>query len=449
MKRLLGLLAAVVLLFGMIPAASAAAAPGAPPAKAARHAKAAQRPMIFVHGFFGSGSQFETQAKRFASNGYPASHVEFLEYDSTFANNTTEQVNTALDERIARLKAATGADQVDLLGHSLGTKISQDYLNSSAARAQNVAHYVNIDGGAATALPGGVPTMAIWGEGGQSRTITGATNVYQINESHVETTSSVATFKAVYKFFTGEDPRTTDVVPESGQIKLAGRAVLFPYNVGVTNARLDVFALNPATGRRTGLQPVATYQLSGDGSFGPFNGSGTAHYEFLITRPGSTQVHHLYYQPFRRTDLGIRLLSSEPGSLVDWLIERNQRHVALLAYRNKEWWGDQGAGSDTLTMNGTGVLNATTAPRGKRAIGLFAYDWKSDRVTDTSASIGLFPAIPFMSGVDIFLPASNLPIGAVTMETRQRGGNGQTARIVVPNWPSDAHTVTVFFDDFT
>ncbi|KAB2339968.1 alpha/beta fold hydrolase [Actinomadura rudentiformis] len=443
MKRLLGLLAAVALLFGMLPAASAAATSGAP------NAKAEPRPMIFVHGFFGSGSQFQTQAKRFASNGYPATHIEFLEYDSTFANNTREQVHTALDQRIARLKAATGADKVDLLGHSLGTAISQEYLNSSAARAANVAHYVNIDGGTATSLPGGVPTMAIWGEGGQSRSITGATNVYQPNEAHVETTSSVATFRAVYRFFTGTDPQTTDVVPESGQIQLGGRAVLFPYNVGATNARLDVFTVNPATGRRTSSQPVATYQLSGDGSFGPFNGSGTAHYEFLISRTGSTQVQHLYFQPFRRTDLGIRLLTSEPGSLVDWLIERNQRHVALLAYRNKEWWGDQGAGGDTLTINGTSVLNATTTPRSKRAIGLFAYDWRSDRATNTSVSIGLFPALPFMSGVDIFMPSANPPNGTVTMETRQRGGNGQTARIVVPNWPSNSNTVTVFFDDYT
>jgi hypothetical protein len=272
--------------------------------------------------------------------------------------------------------------------------------------------------------------------------------VYQPDESHVETTSSVASFRAMYTFFTGQEPRTTDVVPESGQITLAGRAVTFPSNAGHDGARLDVYALDPATGRRTGPS-VATYRLSGDGSFGPFKADGTAYYEFAVTPAGSDKVHHHYFQPFRRTDLGVRLLSSEPGSLVDALIERNRRHVAIIAYRNKEWWGDQGANGDSLTINGTGVLNATTTPRSKRAIALFAYDWKSDRSTDTSTSIGLFPVLPFMSGVDIYLPAENPPTGSVTLETRQRGGNGGTAPLVVPDWPSDTNTVTVFFDDYT
>ncbi|GLZ12995.1 lipase [Actinomadura sp. NBRC 104425] len=440
-RLLLGLVAALVLLAGFVPAADAAARA---PAR-----KAAPLPMIFVHGFFGSGAQFQTQAKRFAANGYPADRIEFQDYDSTFLNNSFEDVYAALDQRIARLKAATGASQVELLGHSLGTVISQGYLNSSAARAANVAHYVNIDGATASAPPGGVPTLAIWGEGNGSRSITGATNVYQLDESHVQTASSAATFRAVYRFFTGSDPQTTDVVPQAGTIRLAGRAVLFPFNLGPENARLRVYALDAATGRRTG-PPVASYDLSGDGSFGPFDADGSTRYEFELSKTdGSNQVHHQYFEPFRRTDLGIRLLSSDPGSAVDWLIERNRRHVALLAYRNKEWWGDQGAGSDTLTINGTGVLNATTAPRSKRAIGLFAYDWHSDGATDTGAAVGLFPALPFMSGVDLFMPASPQGAGSVTLETGQRGGDGLTDRITVPNWPSDTHTVTVYFDDFS
>ncbi|MBX6768434.1 MAG: alpha/beta hydrolase [Actinomadura rubrobrunea] len=441
-RTLLGLLAALVLLAGVAPPA-AAAAPDAAPAP-----KAAPLPMIFVHGFFGSGSQFETQAKRFASNGYPASHIEVQEYDSTFLNNSIEEIYQALDRRIARLKAATGAAKVDLLGHSMGTVILQGYLNSSAARAADVAHYVNIDGAAASAPPGGVPTLAIWGEGNEGQAVTGATNVYQPNESHVETVSSAATFRAVYRFFTGSEPQTVDVVPQSGTIRLAGRVVSFPFNLGYDDARLEVYALDPATGQRTG-PPVASFAISGDGSFGPFDADGAARYEFLLSRTDGVEVHHFYFQPFRRTDLDIRLLTSEPGSLVDGLVERNRRHVALLAYRDKEWWGDQGAAGDTLTINGTSVLNATTAPRSKRAIGLFAYDWHSDRVTDTKASIGLFPLVPFMSGVDIFMPASAQGTGSVTLETRQRGGNGRTDRIVIPNWPSDTHTITVHFDDFT
>jgi pimeloyl-ACP methyl ester carboxylesterase len=360
-----------------------------------------------------------------------------------------EAVHAALDQRIARLKAATGADKVELVGHSLGTRVSQEYLNGSAARAANVAHYVNVDGGGATALPGGVPTLAIWGEG-NTGSITGATNVRHPDESHVETASSAASFAEMYRFFNGSAPATTDVTPQSGQIQIAGRAVLFPYNVGYTggNARLEVYELDPATGRPTGQAPVANFTLTGDGSFGPFTGSPTAFYEFRVIRTDTNRRHHHYVPPLRRTDLTVRLLGSDPGSVIDALVERNAAHTALLAFRNKEWWGDQGANGDTLSLNGTNVLTASTSPRSKRAIGVFAYDWRSNRQTNVNQSIGLFPILPFMTGADVYLPASPQATGTVSLETRQRGG-GTTTRLAIPNWPSDVHTSTVYFDDYT
>ena len=70
-------------------------------------------------------------------------------------------IHAELDALIAQLQLETGRPQVDLLGHSLGTFVSQTYL-ATPARAANVAHYVNIDGGSAAAPPGGVPTLALW-----------------------------------------------------------------------------------------------------------------------------------------------------------------------------------------------------------------------------------------------------------------------------------------------
>ena len=132
------------------------------------------RPVVFVHGFAGSGSQFEAQAMRFASNGYPVDYIAVHEYDSLFATETQEQVLARLDALIDDIKARTGATQIDLLGHSLGTGLMQAYLNSDPARAANVAHYVNLDGATAAAPPGGVPTLAVWGQGDPNREITGA-----------------------------------------------------------------------------------------------------------------------------------------------------------------------------------------------------------------------------------------------------------------------------------
>src|SRR5690349_17859615 len=105
----------------------------------------APRPMVFVHGSAGSGAQFETQAQRFASNGTPLDRIAVHEYDSTFTTNTRDEVYSRLDERISALLAATGADKVDLLAHSLGTALMVDYLGTPE-RAARVAHYVNYDG---------------------------------------------------------------------------------------------------------------------------------------------------------------------------------------------------------------------------------------------------------------------------------------------------------------
>jgi hypothetical protein len=257
-------------------------------------------------------------------------------------------------------------------------------------------------------------------------------------------TSSVETFTAMYRFFTGSDPVTTDVVAQPGPIQLSGRVVIFPSNGGLPDATLDVYAVDPATGTRTGPR-VATFALSGDGGFGPFTGDGSTRYEFAVTRDGTT--HHHYFEPFRRTDRLIRILSNEPGTGVDALLERGPAHVTLLAYRNKEWWGDQGPAGDSLTVNGRQILGATTAPRARRAIGMFAYDASRDRRSDAASAPGLLSVLPFVSGSDVYVPSSPTASGTVVVESRQRGGP-RTHRFAFPDFPSDTHMVTAYFDDF-
>src|SRR5207302_3505923 len=112
-------------------------------------------PIIFVHGYDGSGGQFESQKLRFVENGYPDGYVQVLEYDSSPATPLPgasglnpagiqlieEQLFPRLDQLIAQLEAQTGRPQVERVAHSLGTILMQDYLNSSTQRAANVAHY--------------------------------------------------------------------------------------------------------------------------------------------------------------------------------------------------------------------------------------------------------------------------------------------------------------------
>jgi pimeloyl-ACP methyl ester carboxylesterase len=205
-------------------------------------ASANHNPIIFVHGYVGSGSQFESQKMRFVENGYPDSYVRVLEYDSTPATPVPGgglnpvgiqviegQLFPRLDQLIAQLKSQTGRRQVDLLAHSLGTTLMQDYLNSDPARAANVAHYVNIDGRTASHPPGGVSTLALWATRGPlsppGRSIPGATNVSIPDSTHVQSATSPISFREMYRFFTGKGPGATNIIRQAGEITLSGRAL--------------------------------------------------------------------------------------------------------------------------------------------------------------------------------------------------------------------------------
>ncbi|WP_238018459.1 alpha/beta hydrolase [Dactylosporangium sp. AC04546] len=418
MRRTLGLLVAAALVVTVTPG-TAAAHPHRP------------RPVVFVHGSAGSAQQYQLQAKRFASNGYPAGLVEAHEYDSTFTLNTMDQVWAGLDARVERLLRTSGADRVDLVAHSLGTFVVQGYLTSSPARAARVAHYVNLDGRTATAPPGGVATLAIWGEGDPARTIAGATNVAFPDQSHTQTVTSVESFIQVYRFLTGHAPRTTRVVPQR-KVTLSGRAVLFPLNAGVPAGTLEIYQLSPLGTR---IRQVATAPLSGDGTFGPVSADGDARYEFAVVRPGAP-THHFYFAPFQRTDTLVRLLTSAPGQGLGALVEAGDRHAAVVVNRNKEWW----AGADELRINGRSVLTEANSPRAKRVIGIFAFDKGSDGVTDLSAPLPEFYAQTFITGMDVYIPARGLTV----VSARERG-TGTVTVLPIPAWPSSSDRSTVNF----
>ena len=119
------------------------------------------QPVVFVHGQSGSAQQFETQAMRFTSNGYPQELLFAFEYDTSSRTNPLADLDLFLDAVLA----ATGAGQVHAIGHSRGTSVWTAYLDDpSFGGAAKVARYVNIDGRSPEELPGGVPTIGIWGE---------------------------------------------------------------------------------------------------------------------------------------------------------------------------------------------------------------------------------------------------------------------------------------------
>jgi pimeloyl-ACP methyl ester carboxylesterase len=404
-------------------------------------------PVIFVHGSSGSASQFESQAMRFASNGYPRTHLHAHEYDSTFSVNTMADVHARLDERIDAILEATGADKVDLMGHSLGTYVSQAYL-ATPARAERVAHYVNIDGRTAGALPGGVPTLALWAEHGiPGRAIVGAENVWLQNQTHVQCATSAEAFSAMYLFLTGKEPKTNRILPDFyGQIDLAGRAVLFPQNSGVDGAVLQIHEISGYTGRRIHRTPAAVYTIGADGDWGPFKAKAGRHYEFVLVRDDLD--HHFYKEPFIRSDYFIRLLASPVGGGVAAEMDRDAGQSNLVIQRDKEAWGDQGVYNTLLAINGVNIVNAANSPIVKRTTSFFVYDLGLDGQSNLAEPIEYYHSLPFITGVDLFLPAAAPPDARIRLTLMDRGGNGMMQVINLPNWPSTNHRISVQFNDF-
>jgi hypothetical protein len=414
------------------------------------------RPVIYFHGSAGSAAQFEAQALRFASNGYPPEFLTSFEYSTAEPVPDKDAMNARLDAFIDDLLARTGAQRVDIIGKTWPGAypppsypgITMEYMASSPERAAKIAHACYND----SALDGYTairPTLAIWGELGLGgRNMYGAENIILPKQTHVQTCTSAETFYHAYKFFTGEEPKTTEILPEaSGRIELAGRAVMYQTNEGVQDATLEVWEVDGATGFRKGESPIATYQLSGDASWGPLEAKAGAYYEFALIRDGNT--HHFYYEPFIRSDYLIRLTTSSLEGGIANFLDKSDRHSSIVVMRNKELLGDQSPdNTDTLTINGVSVCTPELCPLERNVIAFFAFDDGSDGVSNTDTIPFPFNLIHFMSGVDLFLPAVSPPDDSITLELAPRGGGGRKQVINVPNWASSTDRISVQFNDY-
>ena len=128
MRRLLVLFTAVLAGLALSPARPASAAPGTP--------------VIFVHGYTGSASNWTTAMTVFRSGGYSSSELFAYEYNS-YGNNITNAQGLA--SYVSQVRSRTGAAQVDIVNHSMGGLVSLWYLKQLGG-AQYVRHLASIAG---------------------------------------------------------------------------------------------------------------------------------------------------------------------------------------------------------------------------------------------------------------------------------------------------------------
>ena len=141
----------------------------------------------------------------------------------------------------------------------------------------------------------------------------GAENVVIAGIDHRETSFSAAAFAATYRFLVGRPPATLAVLPEPHVVldgTLSGSGLdnkqgSYANNLPLVGARLEVFAVDAATGERLGPARHAK-TIGTDGRWGPFTAEGAARYEFVIAAEGYP-TNHIYRTPFPRSSAVVSL----------------------------------------------------------------------------------------------------------------------------------------------
>ncbi len=408
-------------------------------------------PLVFVHGGAGSASQYQTQAMRFASNGYPEDYVYAFEYPGVAPHSASD-----LDDFIDDALAETGAEQVYLVAHSMGTVVGAPVIGylSDPARASKVAKYIGIDGMTSDDCPGGVPCMGIF-DNDDEGSVLGDNNLLLPHQDHVEVATSAESFAGQFEFLTGVEPARTHILPQEGVITVSGRAVLFPQNTGADGATLEIWVVDSETGARTDEEPLAVFEIGADGDWGPVELESGAHYEKVLLRDDRAD-HHFYRQPLLRNTHLLRLNTSPADSAILENTNAGPDHAALVVSRDMEWRGAVGEGeNDVLEITTVsprwgdqGPVNAIVEGVGNGNIALHLHDAESTPAISTLELLPYFPDQAFQSGVDVYMPATSPPDGVISLVSRPRGDSDREQAINVPNWASSDHRISVIFNDW-
>jgi pimeloyl-ACP methyl ester carboxylesterase len=421
-------------------------------------------PIVFVHGAAGSAQQFQSQAMRYIVNGVPPDRIHTFEYDAGAQGSAVAlagQQLLPLYQFLLDVTAESGADQVYLIGHSLGTIVSTEYLSSgfvtgpvpAPAPASLVAKFIGIDGVVSPVCPGLVPCKGIFD--GTSSVGLGQDNTYIENQAHVEVATSAESFAAQFEFLYGVAPQSTEIDVQGPTVSVSGRAVTFPENTPRPGAQLEIWPIDADTGHRTASAPAATTTPDADGFWGPVELSTQQHYEFLL-KTSDTVDHHFYMPRFVRNTVHLRLLSGPDDSDSRANTHLGDGHVALVMSRMREWFGNHpSAGNDIVEIStrsphlgDQAPVNAITPDVGTDTIGIHIHDDAATPRQTTLQPLPYFPDQAFQTGVDVYMPATDPPDGTVSVRLVPRGREEFAQVVNLPNWASSRHRVSVMFDDF-
>lgn len=409
-----------------------------------------QRPFVFIHGTFGSGDNFSHVARLLGSNGFCQDRIIAVEYNSL---GDSPGADGEIDAAIDAILAETGFSQVDLAGHSQGTRHCAEYLNGDASHRAKVAHYINFSG---SPNVGDVETLSVSSErdiGNTPRHASGSnvTAVTLVDEDHFAVAASRRAFIELYRYLRGEDPEYTEVQCGEQTVTVEGIAESFADNFpnpGMIEIReVDQGGDDPRDAR----PPVLTVSPDAEGRFGPLQLQRDAYYEFKGFDADGDLVGYVYFTQFKRSNRLVRLLSPSPNPVIaaasTGLVVRGSGHTALIA----RWDGggfrhDLGAslvidGGEVLTSENAGDDAMATAALDGGVVGLFMYDADLDGQTD----LGLADSAPFLSFTDVFMDAGEPRFIDVSFTAGSEDPAVADQALRIPNWPSDDALLLMMF----
>jgi hypothetical protein len=458
------------------------------------------RPFVFVHGTYGSGTNFGHVASLLESNGYCPDHIVAVEYDSVQVDqpgldcnppgsNTPTgcgKIDKVVNDVLAKFPEFT---QVDLAGHSQGTEWCGDYIGAGGvgAHADKVAHYINFSG-----VPdvGNVQTLSVSSMhdlGGSPHHATGtsvctipfpdgasvdaganadatvsseggagdagaapACNVKQvtfINQDHFACAASTDTFIQLYRYLNGKDPKYTTVQCGDDPVNIVGIAETFADNTPV----MGKIEVRQVTTPRAAGAPEQVIMGDATGHFGPVPLKRGAYYEFAGYDANGKLLGYQYFSPFLRSNYLLRFLtaaSGSDGSPVGAAVasQSSDHFVRSANFINLVglWAGgafrqDLGA---SLKIEGNEVLTSdnTGTAAFMKAPGLNGGAvglFMYDANKNGKSDLGLVTSGPFLSFTDVFVDAKTPKFVELSLTPGSEDPSIVDEKIVISNWPSN------------
>jgi len=359
-------------------------------------------PIVMAHGYLASGDTFADHAARFAANGYCQDRLISIDWNA-ISQSDVETPIQIFDDAIDKVLAETGSDKAILFGHSAAGWISSEYLNDPA-RSAKVSHYIHIGSGSITP-PEDVEMLNLYSDGdtisGGGIEIEGVENVNLADEDHFQVATGVNSFEAAFEFIAGQLPETGEFLP-SEQPEIWGKALYFGDNLPISDAIIEVYPLDPETGRRLNDKPESQMTVGEEGLWGPLSVQVNQPYELRLLPEDGLEIRH-YYSGFNHDDYIVRLRGMPTEGLTATLlatIPLRDDTTNLISFSSRQ---AMIADRDSLTINGVEFATPERASVEKTLIALFHYDANEDQIDGEDPS--LFNSFPYLGASDTYWPS--------------------------------------------